>query len=52
MQQWKSSQQQDRASLNIQSAFEVHPCVTFANTPLAKASRMAKPGVGWSRYTV
>lgn len=45
MQQWESSQQQEKARLNVQSASEVYPCVTFANIPLAKASQMAKTRV-------
>lgn len=53
MQQQKSSQQQERARLNAPSTSEVCPRVTFANTPLAKASQMAKPRVsGGSGYRV
>jgi len=42
MQQQKSPREQDRTRLNVQSAFQVYPCVTFANIPLAKASQMAQ----------
>lgn len=52
MQQWESFQQQEKARLNVQSVFEVYPCVMFANIPLAKASQMAKTRVNvGSGYT-
>lgn len=53
MQQQQSSQQQERARLNASRTSEVCPRVTFANTPLAKTSQMAKPRVsGGSGYRV